>query len=182
MSLAEDLAFVLDGLDAAGLPSMVVGGLALDALGVPRATLDVDLQVAAPASLRRDAAVLYGCLVEEWTRDPVFDQDAVILQVPTGTTPFELFFATHWLPRQALQGRVEMASPLLGRRIWVPSSEDFVLLKSAYMTSTTRSRAKAAQDALDIEAVAQAHKLDLTRVEAQAIRLGTWARLRPHLA
>lgn len=151
-------------------------------MGVPRATVGVDLQVAAPSILRRDASVLYGCLVEEWTRDAVFDQDAVILQAPGSATPFELFFATHWLPREALARRVAMASPALGRTIWVPTPEDFVLLKSAYMASPSRSRAKAAQDAVDIEMVSRAHELDLGRVEDAATRLGTWARLAPLLS
>ncbi len=182
MSVPQDLAFLLSRLDGEGLAAMVVGGLALDALGVPRSTLDVDLQVAAPQGLHRDASVLYGCIVEEWTRDPVFGQDVVILQAPTGATPFELFFATHWLPRQALARRVEMDSPLLERRVWVPTPEDFVLLKSAYMASPARSRAKAAQDGVDVEGVARLHDLDRSYVEENARRLGMWERLAPLLS
>lgn len=178
---AHDLAFVLRALESEGLDAMLVGGLALDALHVPRATLDIDLQVAAPALLPREASVLWGCIVEEWTRDEVFGQDAVIVQAPGGSVPLELFFATHWLPRQALARRVQMPSPLVARDVWVPTPEDFILLKSAYMAHPTRARAKAAQDAVDIEAVARAYALDRHYLEDAARRLGTWTRLEPLL-
>jgi hypothetical protein len=63
----------------------------------------------------------------------------------------------------------------------VPRPEDFVLLKSAYMVAPTRSRAKAAQDAVDVEQVARAHVLDRAYVEEAARRLDTWERLAPLL-
>lgn len=74
-----------------------------------------------------------------------------------------------------------MASKLLGRDVEVPTPEDFILLKSAYMVSPTRSRAKAAQDAVDVEGVARFHALDSAYVEQNARRLGTWDRLAPLL-
>lgn len=106
MNVAADLASLVAALEAEGLPSMLVGGLALDALGVPRATFDVDLQVALPTKLPRGSSVAFGFIVEEWTRDPVFGQDALIVHAPTSGVPFEISFASHWLPRRALAARV----------------------------------------------------------------------------
>lgn len=75
-----------------------------------------------------------------------------------------------------------MRSELLGRDVPVPTPEDFVLLKAAHMVHPSRRRTKAAQDALDIEAVARANALDETYVQPRAERLGLWDALAPLLA
>jgi hypothetical protein len=46
VSLSATVRSILEDLEAEGIEHMVVGGVALEALGVPRTTFDVDIQVA----------------------------------------------------------------------------------------------------------------------------------------
>jgi hypothetical protein len=182
MGVVDDIRRVAATLDAERIPFMLVGGFALDALGVPRATVDVDLQVAMDPPPRAASTVL-GLIIEERSRDSVFDQDVIIGHVPTSGVPIELFITSHWFTRQALERRQTVKSGMLGQEIPIPRVEDFILLKSAYMTSPARSTRKAAQDGVDVETLMQrtAGTLDAAYVEAAARQLGTWDALRPLL-
>jgi hypothetical protein len=51
-SLESALAQTIDELNAASIPYMLLGGLALSAWGLPRATLDIDLTVWVPGITR----------------------------------------------------------------------------------------------------------------------------------
>lgn len=183
MDLAGDVRRVLDTLDAHAIPHMLVGGFAQEALGVPRATFHVDVQVSLPSPPSPADSVWLGWLVEERTKDPVFGQDVLIVHVPLSSVPFELFVTDHWLTRQALERRRLLPSALLQRDVPVPRVEEFVLMKAAHMASPSRSPRKAAQDALDIEAVLAAHEgaLDRQGMERDARRLGVWERVAPLL-
>lgn len=179
--MTENLRAVLHALEREGVPHMLVGGLALEALGMPRATLDVDVQVSAPDVPSRAKSILYGCIVEEWSKDRVFGQETVIGHVGGSGIPVEFFFTSHWFTRQALERRQRVHSPSLAREVPIPTPEDFVLLKACYLGDEGRSRAKLAQDALDVEGVAAAFPLDQKYVRENAERLGVWERLAPLL-
>lgn len=181
MGVPDDLRTVLQALEAEGVAHMLVGGLALEALGMPRATLDVDIQVSAPEAPSRAKSILYGCVVEEWSRDDVFGQETVIGHVAGSGVPVEFFVTSHWFTRQALERRQRVHSPTLALDVPVPTPEDFVVLKACYLGDAKRSRAKLAQDALDIEGVAAAFPLDRAYVQGNAERLGAWERLQPLL-
>lgn len=177
MTLAEDVARVLDGLEELGLPHMLVGALAVDAWGVPRTTTDVDLQVALPGPPEKIKSVYLGLVVEEWTRDRTFGQDVLIGHVGT-PVPIEVFVTTHWFTRQALDRRTQIRSALLQREVPVPTREDLILLKSSFYVAPWRSRRKAAQDGVDIDhLVTFAPDLDLDYLRENAERLGVWPAL-----
>ncbi|HEX2022327.1 MAG TPA: nucleotidyl transferase AbiEii/AbiGii toxin family protein [Candidatus Thermoplasmatota archaeon] len=181
MRFERDLGDLLGILEEGKVEHMLVGGLAAEAMGFPRATFDIDIQVVAPAAPLRGKSVVFGCIVEEWARDPVFEQDTLIAHLPSSPIPVEFFFTTHWLPAEAVRRRQMVDVPALGRQVPVPTPEDFILLKSGFWTSSARRDTKKAQDALDIEAVARRGGLDLAYVERQAARLGVWDRLAPLL-
>lgn len=173
MGIAEDLAWFLDHLEAEGVRALVVGGMALHTFGVPRATLDVDLQIDAEPP-GTGVSTYLGLIVEERTRDEVFDQEVLIGHRPTHAVPFELFFVDHWFTRQALERGDRVSSEALGLELPVPTVEDFVLLKLAYATSKTRSPRKANQDLLDLDGVVDGHRdrLDRAFLRENAERLG----------
>lgn len=80
------------------------------------------------------------------------------------------------MTNQALDRRTTTYSARLDREIPLPTPEDFILLKAAYWRHPSRSRAKAAQDGVDIEAVLQNHREDLDRsyLEENARKLDLW--------
>lgn len=182
MGLVQDLRRVLDALDAEGVPHMLVGGLALESLGMPRTTLDIDIQLLAPPGLRRERSVVFGCVVEEWARDEVFGQDTLIAHLGTSAIPVEFFLTGHWFTRQALDRRQVIRSASLAREVAIPRPEDFVLLKTCYLASAGRRAAKRAQDALDVQSVAAAFPLDRAYLRGNAEKLGVWDALAPLLA
>lgn len=189
MGLVEDLDAVLDLMEDLEAPHMVVGGVALEALGVPRSTLDIDLQVRLREAPSNVAAYFHGWFVAERSRDDVFDQDVVILEGKATGVPVEMFLTSHWYTGQALDRRQRVESGLLSREIPVPTPEDFVLLKAAYMEASGRSEAKRNQDRLDIERVVEEHRgegkdeaFDRAYVEEHAQELGVWDALRDALA
>jgi hypothetical protein len=180
--IAEDLRIVLDELSAAGVPHMVVGALAVEAYGIVRSTLDIDIQVLTPETPSKARSVVLGLIVEEWATDRTFGQEVMIGHVASSPVPVELFFTTHWFPRQALERRVGLRSAALGREIPVPQREDIILLKTAFHAAPWRSRRKAAQDAVDIEALLEySPTLDEQYLRENAEKLGVWPTLKEFL-
>lgn len=176
MGLADDLALFLDLLKRIDAPHMVVGALALDALASPRSTFDADVQVRLEDPPSSTSSRFHGWFIEERSHDEVFDQETLILRHQGSPYPIELFLTTHWLPTQALQRRTTVHSDRLDREIPLPTPEDFILLKAAYWQHPSRSKAKAAQDAVDIEAVAEHHHTGLDRayLETHADDMDLW--------
>lgn len=175
LNVPDDLARVLDILASEDVPHMVVGALALDGLDVPRMTRDVDLQVEAEPPSPGKSTFL-GLVVEERTRDEVFDQEVLVAHLPTSGTPFELCFTTHAFTRQALERRREGAVAVLGRPVPLPTVEDFLVLKAAYHEAPGRRPRKRAQDGVDLENVILGHgdRIDWSYVEARARDVGCW--------
>lgn len=178
MGLAADAGRVLAALETAGIEHMLVGGVALEALGVPRATIDIDIQVLFPGPPPRDQSVLFECLVEEWGKDEVFGQETIIGHLGTSPVPIEFFLTAHWFTMQALKRRQLVQSELLGRLVPVPRPEDAILLKAAFAGAPRRTPGKRAQDLVDIEAIAQAAgTLDRTYLSQNAAKLGVSERV-----
>lgn len=173
MTFVEDIRLFSRLLGDAKIPYMFVGAVALEGLGVPRATFDVDIQVAATPPAPSASSYL-GWIVEERASDNVFGQPVVILHRPTSPIPFELFFTEHWFTRQALERRQVLPSRLLRMDVPIPRPEDFVLLKASFMLSPNRSPRKRTQDALDIDGVLAAHPGRMNRdyLQANARKLG----------
>lgn len=175
MGRREEFRQLADLLEDRGIPYMLVGALAMDVLGDPRSTVDVDVQVdmepPPPGTTSWE-----GWFVQERSRDEVFGQETVIVHRPTKTTPFELFLTDHWFTRQALERRQTVVSERFGQKIRVPTAEDFLLLKACYWQHRSRRRSKKAQDGVDIETVFEANRetIDRAYLEGNADELGVW--------
>lgn len=157
---------------------MVVGAVAVDALGIPRATVDIDVQVSLERPPPVTESAFLGRCIEERARDPAFAQDALLVHSAVDPVPVELVFTTHWFARQAFARRRAHTSVRLGRAVDLPTAEDIVLLKSAFGIAPSRSRRKAAQVGVDIENVVKANpRLDQRYLEENARKLGTWEAL-----
>lgn len=178
MGLVEDLEAFLDLVIEIEVPHTLVGGVALEALGVPRSTLDIDVQVRLPEEPSDVSSYFHGWFIAERAKDEVFDQDVLILEGKETGVPVEMFLTDHWFTDQALERRTKVESGLLGRPIPVPAVEDF-LLNAAFHAASSRSEAKATQDRLDIEGVVEEHSgdLDRTYLEENARELGVWPTL-----
>lgn len=176
MAFVEDLRAILTTLDEHEVPHAVIGAIALDAYGTPRATADIDIQVALDDVPDGSSPVFLDWMVEEQSHDAVFDQPTIILHRATSAIPVELFVARHWLPVQALARTTQIHSELAERKIPVVTAEDFLLMKSAYSQHPSRRRAKAAQDLVDMDAVVRQRRdvLDMKYLKENASRLGTW--------
>lgn len=162
---------------------MLVGALAMDVLGVPRSTVDVDLQVRMDPPPRWTTS-WNGWFIQERARDEVFDQQTLILHRPTRTTPFELFLTDHWFTGQALDRRQTVRFERFEREIPVPTADDFILLKACYWQHEGRRKAKSTQDAVDIESVYEANReaISASYVEENARELEVWDELTDLLA
>lgn len=174
MDFAREVGRLLERLEAAGIEYMVVGALAVDAHGMSRMTGDADIQVATegpPAG----ASTFMGCIIEEDVTESVFGQRVLVLHQPTAAIPIEVFMTGHWFTRQALARRASAWCDPLGGHVPLPTAEDLILLKAAYLMSTTRRRRKRIQDGADIESVIEANPdLDMDYIEENAKKLGVW--------
>lgn len=183
VGLVDDLLAALELMEEIDAPHMVVGGIALEALGVPRSTLDIDLQVRLDDPPPRYDSYFHGWFVAERSRDLVFDQDVLILEGRRTGVPVEVFLTSHWFTGQALDRRTSAPSGLLETDIPVPAPEDFILLKAVYHRSPERRESKANQDLLDIEGVVDRYRdtMDDGYLEENARELNVWDLLRGRL-
>lgn len=157
-------------LDAAGIPFALVGAGSFGAYTLPRATLDLDLLVDwPPGPLERSLPGLH--LVEK-TKDVFFDQDAFIFEVATYVTPIEIFVATHWLTRAAVERRRLASVPGLGE-VPVVRADDAALLKAAVAVHPARHASKRASDEEDLRRLCDAAPdIDRKHIAEGAQRLG----------
>jgi hypothetical protein len=133
---------VLGALDAAGVPSMVVGSLASNVHGIPRSTQDADLVVdLAPGSVER----LAGQLPSELSLAPQASFEAVTgtsrLLVTLAGHPFvcELFLLSddpH--DRERFVRRIPVR--ILGHPAFVASAEDMIVTKLRWAAGAMRPK------------------------------------------
>ena len=164
-------------LEEERLPFCVMGGIAFQIHGIPRATFDVDVAVAADRErivrfLERAAA--RGSIVEEpflrgWT-DTLAGMKKVALVVPEGErlVPVDLFLLTTPFQRSAFSRRIPAS--MHGRRFPVVAIEDLLLFK------LIAGRRKDEADALDL--LAFGGPIDLAYLRRWASRLRVTGRLR----
>jgi hypothetical protein len=172
---------VIETLDRAGIPYMVMGGFAVRTWGIPRPTYDADLAVAADGE--RLAGLLdllseAGFDVPEEHRKGFVDRVGGMGKVKV--TRFEagsawdvdLFLVRGAFLESALSRRRQVH--LGGRPVWVTSPEDIILLK---LIAFRR------KDQLDIEEILRI-SLDLDReyLERWAAKLDVTVRLEEFLA
>jgi uncharacterized nucleotidyltransferase DUF6036 len=122
----DALAALRQGLDDIGTPSMIIGGVAVIALGIPRLTVDIDATLA--------AARLVDSLARQGITPRIPDavtfarQRHVFLGVhePSGT-PVDVSLA--WLPFEEEALRNAQACDYAGVHIRIPRPEDLLIYK-----------------------------------------------------
>lgn len=141
---------VVDALEAAQMPYMVVGSLSVNLYAPPRSTLDADIVVRVdPAALQALRPKLDPALRWEpqLSFETVTSTTRQILELPQTGYKVELFFLTsdpHDQERFARRIRV----PVLGREVYVPTAEDVVITKLRWSRQGRRSK-----DAADVRNV-----------------------------
>ncbi len=145
-------------LDGAGIPSMVIGGLAVGAWGEPRLTRDVDLKVLASRSERkRILDLLTGYTPLQADPDESFrrlgfvffqDEDGVRIDVMLAETSFD----------EAAIGRARQSPLVSGEMARVCTAEDLIVYKMVSLRP---------QDRADVEGIVrrQGKALDHAYVE-----------------
>ncbi len=176
MTADEAVVAVLDALDIAAVPYMIVGSLASNFHGIPRSTRDADFVVEMPPG---NLSHLGGALPPDLTLQRQGSFEAV-----TGTTrylielagsPFvcELFVRSddaHDRERFSRRQRVH----LMKRTAFVATAEDMIVTKLRWAASAHRS--KDIDDIRNMVAV-RGSELDWTYVERWAREHGTTALL-----
>ena len=127
----EALAALRDALDDLGAPCMIIGGVAVIALGVARLTVDIDATVAAAET---DADRLAGALGRQGIHPRIDDAIAfararhVFLGVHEASgTPVDVSLA--WLPFEGDAIRARQEHDFAGVRIPIPRAEDLLIYK-----------------------------------------------------
>jgi hypothetical protein len=154
------LAALQQGLDDAGAPSMIIGGVAVIAHGIPRLTVDIDATLAA-AGL--DLEALADSLVRQGITPRIADAvgfarlQHVFLGIHDRSgTPVDVTLA--WLPFEADALRHAQACDYAGVHIRIPRPEDLLIYK------LIASRPRDIEDAEGL-LVLHGNGMDLERVQ-----------------
>lgn len=177
MNLYELAATVVEGLEAEGIPYMVVGALSSSVFGIPRATKDVDivLQLLTREPLNRLETRLQGVLAfnPQVTFETITGSRRHILTSST-KPPFivELFeLSTDLFVLERFGRRRREWSAQLGREVFLPTAEDVIVQKLRW------GRSKDIEDARDVLAVQTPGNLDMTYIKRWCGVHGTATRL-----
>lgn len=176
MTADEAVVAVLDAMDAAGMPYMIVGSLASNFHGIPRSTRDADFVVELPSgSLDRLSGALPPGLTLQ--RQPAFETVTGTTRhvVTLGGSPFvcELFVRSddaHDRERFSRRQRVHV----LNRVAFVATAEDMIVTKLRWADAA--HRAKDVDDIRNIVAV-RGPDVDWTYVQRWSAEHGTAALL-----
>ena len=160
---------VVESLNRAGIPHMLVGSFSSNAYGIARSTKDVDFVVQLDTQFTSNLAVLLG---------PEFEQEPQMsFETNTGTqrqefrvmgTEFKVklfrlssdeFDQQRFARRQSIE--------LRGHRVFMPTPEDVIVMKLRW------ARKKDQQDVFDVMAV-QRGRLDWDYIENWCRRHGTF--------
>lgn len=152
-------AAVIDALESAGIPYMVVGSFSSNLYGVPRSTQDADIVVQADSAGIARLRDRLGQVLR-WEPQTSFETVTAtmrqVLEVPESGFKVELFLLSndpHDQERFARRTRV----PMLGREVCAASAEDVVITKLRW--SRQGRRGKDVEDVRAVVAVS-GHRLD----------------------
>ena len=144
---------VLEHLNALNIPFMVVGSLASNFYGIPRATRDADLVMACSPGELDALAIRLGptfALDAQSSFETVTGTLRRVLHVIGSAFVFELFsLSEDPHDRARFARRVQVT--ILGHRAWVPTAEDVVITKLRW--AVHGRRAKDADDARNVLAL-----------------------------
>ncbi|MFO0838060.1 MAG: hypothetical protein U1D55_05990 [Phycisphaerae bacterium] len=142
MTSNECVVAVVDALNAARLPYMLVGSYSSNYYGVARATRDADFVVQARP---QDVIAAFGSLKDTVSLEPQASFETVtgtfrhVGRVVGGPFKVELFYLSddpHDRERFARRRVVES----LGRQIYIPSPEDVIITKLRWAALANRSK------------------------------------------
>ena len=172
MTADEAVVSVLDALEAAHVPYMIVGSLASNFHGIPRSTRDADFVVELnPDSLQRLSAALPPNLNlgVQGAFEAVTGTIRYLVEMNESPFVCELFVRSgdaHDLERFRRRERVE----ILGRIAFVASAEDMIVTKLRWSREAHRSKDR--DDIRNILAV-RASDLDWTYLRRWSVEHGT---------
>jgi len=146
----EAIAAVIDALDALRVPYLLVGALASNLYGVPRSTRDADFLVVLSEG---DMALIQNQLGSRFHLDPQVHFETVTAKtryvIHVADLPFRIeFFHLTDDPFDQERFARRRQWPLLGRRVFVPTPEDVILVKLRWSAALDRPK-----DAEDIKGV-----------------------------
>lgn len=127
----DTLGRLVSVLERARVPYAVIGGLAVAAWGVPRATEDIDLLAdATPTSANLDLALRQAGFEPEWHRGGPDDPVPLLLRLrdATGGPEVDVVCVTRQWEQELLQRAVTVRVPG-GPEVRVVSVEDLIVLK-----------------------------------------------------
>lgn len=175
MTLEEATGQVIEALQRADVPHMLVGGLTSNFYGIPRATQDADLvvQLDRPDQLSHVGDLLGSDF--EVDRQASFEtltgNTRYVVRLPSTPFVFELFvLGDDPFQHERFRRRVTLSIPSIGEAICLPTPEDVVVQKLRW------GRPKDLDDARDVLAV-QGDDLDMAYIERWCARHDTSDRL-----
>lgn len=164
--LIEAIRSVAAALDSLAAPSMIIGGIAVIAAGVPRQTIDVDATVLGREAPLEDvvAALARQGISPRISNALEFARERQVLLLVHDATGVKIEVSFAWLPFEeealALANEIEVS----GQRIRVARPEDLIV----YKTAAWRDRDKS-----DIERLLSLYfeAIDLQRVRALIVEI-----------
>ena len=172
MTADEAVVAVLDALETAGVPYMIVGSLASNFHGIPRSTRDADFVIEAPPGhlAHLGAALPPGLTLQrQGAFEAVTGTTRYLIELAGSPFVCELFVRSddaHDRERFSRRQRVR----LLERVAFVATAEDMIVTKLRWADAAGRS--KDIEDIRNITAV-RGSELDWAYVERWAVEHGT---------
>jgi hypothetical protein len=163
---------VIDALEAAGIPYMLVGSLASNVHGIPRSTQDADLVIdVAPDRLTDLARVLPAplSLDDQSAFEGVTGTTRHVIRLAGSAFVCELFHLSDD-PHDQDRFKRRKSIPALGRHPWIATAEDMIVTKLRW--SLEAGRVKDREDIRNIIAV-RGTRLDWPYIEHWSERHGT---------
>jgi hypothetical protein len=142
MTSDEAVQAVVDGLNAIGIPYMVVGSLSTNVYGLPRSTQDADIVVELQSGQIQELAALLeaGFRLDPQPRfETVTMTTYYLMFTKEGKFRIELFVRSDDIHDQTRFGR-RVSGMVAGRTVWVPAVEDVIVTKIRWYGTDRRNK------------------------------------------
>jgi hypothetical protein len=164
--LTAALRSVATALDSLAAPSMIIGGIAVIAAGVPRQTIDVDATVLGRDATLDEVVTAFGDqgISPRISNALEFARERQVLLLKHDATGVTIEVSFGWLPFEEEAMARAMTIDLAGRRVRIARPEDLIVYKAAAWRDRDKS---------DIERLLSLHfdAIDLQRVRALIIEI-----------
>jgi hypothetical protein len=164
--LTEALRSVATALDSLAAPSMIIGGIAVIAAGVPRQTIDVDATVLGRDATLDEVVAAFGDqgISPRISNALEFARERQVLLLKHDATGVTIEVSFGWLPFEEEAMARATTIDLAGRRVRIAIPEDLIVYKAAAWRDRDKS---------DIERLLSLHfdAIDLQRVRALIVEI-----------